>query len=131
MGTNVNIDELLAKMTEFLKNEAKIESIIGQPFKLGEYECVPVMRIGFGLGGGGGEGSTGTTNGGGVAAGVGMGPVGFLVSRGNEINFIPIKQGALSSAIDKIPGLLETILDRTKKTDKVEKTEKAEKKEVK
>ena len=128
MGTNVNIDELLAKMTEFLKNEAKIESIVGQPFKLGEYECVPVMRIGFGLGGGGGEAETGKANGGGIAAGVGMGPVGFLVSRGNEINFIPIKQGTLASAIDKIPGLLETILDRTKKTEKAEKVEKTEKK---
>jgi hypothetical protein len=30
-----NVDELVEKMTEFLKNKAKTETIVGQQFQLG------------------------------------------------------------------------------------------------
>ena len=51
-----NFNESLDKMTEFLKTEAKTETIIGQQFQLGEFSCIPVMSIGLGLAGGSGEG---------------------------------------------------------------------------
>ena len=76
-----NLNEVLGKMTEFLKTEAKTETIIGEQFKLGEYTCVPIMHIGLGFGGGGGEGkgtakdkAEGQGFGAGAAAGMGMGP---------------------------------------------------------
>src|SRR4051812_16461215 len=93
-----NIDDLIGKVTDFLRSEVKTETIIGQQFQLGEFTCVPVISIGLGFGGGTGvhkgmhanknpdeEDGTGT----GGAAGIGMSPVGFLATKGNDIQFIP------------------------------------------
>jgi uncharacterized spore protein YtfJ len=61
-----DLNSLLSQMTDFLKSEAKTETIIGQQFQLGEFTCVPVISIGLGFGGGGGEGYAAT---GGVVGG--------------------------------------------------------------
>ncbi|NNE78200.1 MAG: sporulation protein, partial [Pricia sp.] len=54
----IHFEELLGKITEFIKAEAKTDTIIGNAFDLGEFKCVPVIKVGmgFGSGGGGGEG---------------------------------------------------------------------------
>lgn len=117
-----NLNEMLGKMTEFLKSEAKTETIIGEQFKLGEYTCVPVMSIGLGFGGGGGEGKGNAKNqgegegtGAGGAAGLGMGPVGFLVTRDNDIQFIPARSSkGLSAVFDKLPDLMEKFMEKNK-----------------
>lgn len=122
-----NLNEVLGKMTEFLKSEAKTETIIGQQFKLGEFTCVPVMSIGLGFGGGGGEGKgtakntgEGEGTGTGAGAGMGMGPVGFLVTKGDDIQFIPARSSkGLSSVFEKVPELIDKFIDR-KKTEKAE-----------
>ena len=122
MNTNVNIDELIQKMSDFLKGEAKTETIIGTSFKLGEYDCVPVMRVGFGMGGGGGEGKDDMGQGGtggGVGGGIGMEPVGFLVSRGDQINFLAAKHGVLATALEKLPEVMDKFFKSTKKTEPV------------
>lgn len=118
-----NFNEVLEKMTEFLRSEAKTETIIGQPFKLGEFTCVPVMSIGLGFGGGAGEGKGGTKEKGegegtgiGGAAGLGMGPVGFLVTRNEEIQFISARTSkGLSAAFEKLPDMIERFLNKTQK----------------
>ncbi len=120
-----NLNDMLGKMTEFLKSEAKTETIIGQQFKLGDYTCVPVMSVGLGFGGGGGEGKgnnkkagEGEGIGAGGGAGLGMGPVGFLVTRGSEIQFIPTRTSkGLGSAFEKIPDILDKFLDKNKKSE--------------
>ena len=118
-----NLNDMLAQMTEFLKNEAKTETIIGSQFQLGEFTCVPVMSVGLGFGGGGGEGK-GTTKdnqagegvGSGGGAGLGMGPVGFLASRGAEIQFIPTRSSkGLGAAFEKLPELVEKFMDKKDK----------------
>ena len=117
-----NLNEVLGQMTEFLKSEAKTETIIGQQFKLGEFTCVPVMSIGLGFGGGGGEGKgtakntgEGEGTGAGAGAGMGMGPVGFLVTKGNEIQFIPTRSSkGLSAVFEKVPDLIEKFMDKKK-----------------
>lgn len=122
-----NLNDLLSKMTEFLKSEAKTETIIGQEFKLGEFTCVPVMTIGLGFGGGGGEGKSPSKNAGegqgaGGGAGLGMSPVGFLATKGGDIQFIPTRNSkGLAAAFEKVPDLLEKFLDKNKKqeTEKV------------
>lgn len=119
-----NLNEIIEKVTEFLKSEAKTETIIGQQFKLGEFTCVPVMSIGLGFGGGGGEGKGNTKNavegegtGAGGGAGMGMGPVGFLVSKGDDIQFIPAKSSrGLGAAFEKLPDLLEIFLKKNNKS---------------
>ncbi|MEY3416149.1 MAG: hypothetical protein RL060_260 [Bacteroidota bacterium] len=122
-----NLNDMLSNITEFLKSEAKTETIIGQQFQLGEFTCVPVMSIGLGFGGGGGEGkgtakgsSEGEGMGAGGGAGMGMGPVGFLVVKGSEIQFITTRSHkGFSAVFEKIPDLLEKYLDKTQKVEKV------------
>ena len=53
---NMQLDDVITKVTDFLKNEAKTETVVGAQFKLGEFTCVPVIRLGLGFGFGGGEG---------------------------------------------------------------------------
>jgi len=114
-----NFDELIQRMSEFLKSEAKTETIVGKEFKLGEYSCVPVMSIGMGIGGGSGEGTDpakkATGEGGGIGGGMGLAPVGFLVSRGDQIQFIASKGGgAMSAAFEKLPDLLGKFMEARK-----------------
>ena len=121
-----NLNDMLGKMTEFLKSEAKTETIIGQQFKLGDFTCVPVISIGLGFGGGGGEGKgkgnsksagegEGEGTGAGGAAGVGMGPVGFLVTKGSDIQFIPTSTSkGLSAVFEKLPDMMEKYFDKSK-----------------
>lgn len=118
-----NLNDVLEKITEFLKSEAKTETIIGQQFKLGEFTCVPVMSIGIGFGGGGGEGkSTKSENGEGTgsagAGGMGMAPIGFLASRDNDIQFISVHSPkGVGSVFEKLPSLLEKFLDKNRKAE--------------
>lgn len=113
---NNNLNEMLGKLTEFLKSETKTETVIGKQFELGEFKCVPVIGVGFGLGAGGGEGNSekaGQGSGAGGGAGIGMAPVGFLVTKGSEIQFIPTRHSkGLGAAFEKLPDLLEKYLDK-------------------
>lgn len=109
-----NFEEVLVKVTEFLKTEAKTETVVGKEFKLGEFTCVPVIRVGLGFGYGGGEGGDdkhGHGEGSGAGAGIGIEPLGFLVTRNAEISFVPSKTShGLSAAFEKMPDVLEKFL---------------------
>ena len=114
METNFNV--VIEKLTEFLHREAKTETVVGEQFILGEFTCVPVVRVGMGLGSGGGEGdSSKNGKGQGLGAGVGMGiePIGFLVTKGSEISFISTHQEkGISKMFDKVPDLIKTLLEK-------------------
>ncbi len=109
----LHFEELLGKITEFIKSEAKTETVIGKQFELGEFKCVPVIKVGMGFGSGGGEGSqpkTGHGQGAGAGAGVGIEPIGFLVSKEEEISFIATgKTQGLAAAFEKVPDLIEKL----------------------
>jgi len=117
-----NFNELLGKLTEFLKSEVKTETIIGQQFQLGEFTCVPVISVGMGLGTGGGEGkgsSKKSGDGEGLgslgAAGMGLGPVGFLVANGSDIRFISTRGAkGLSAVLEKAPDIIEKYFEKEK-----------------
>lgn len=117
---NTNFDEILVKITDFLKNETKTETVIGQQFKLGEFDCVPVMRVGLGFGFGEGEGESEKEKahggGSGAGAGFGMEPMGFLATKGGEITFVPTKHArGLTVALEKLPDVLSKYFESTKK----------------
>lgn len=109
----LHFEELLGKVTDFIKSEAKTETVVGKQFELGQFKCVPVIKVGMGFGSGGGEGSqpkTGQGQGGGAAAGVGIEPIGFLVSKGEEISFLAAgKTHGLAAAFEKVPDLIEKL----------------------
>ena len=117
---NMQLDDVITKVTDFLKNEAKTETVVGAQFKLGEFTCVPVIRLGlgFGFGGGEGEGDTpkngkGKGEGSGAGAGTGIEPMGFLVTRGEEINFISTKSSkGLSAMFEKAPDILSKYFEK-------------------
>lgn len=114
-----NINEILGRVTDFLKTEANTETVVGKAFELGEFKCVPVIKIGLGFGYGSGEGTTEKDHakgqGGGAGAGIGIEPIGFLVNRGTEIMFVPSKNSkGLTAMFEKVPELLEKYFSREK-----------------
>jgi len=120
-----NLEEMLNKVLEQLTSAARTETVIGEPFKLGEFTCVPVIKIGmgFGSGAGGAEDDKKGGKGGGAGAGIGMEPIGFLVSRGEEISMISVARSkGLQSIFEKVPDLVEKLMD--KKKDKKDKNKK-------
>ncbi len=114
----MNFETMLQRLTEFIQKEAKTETVIGEPFELGGFACVPVIRIGVGFGSGGGMGDSakaGKGEGGGAAAGIGIDPIGFLVTKGDEISFVSTHQNkGLSSIFEKVPDLLEKLANKKK-----------------
>ena len=52
---NLPFDEMIKQITDFMKTEAKTETVMGEPFELGAYKCVPVIKVGMGFGSGGGR----------------------------------------------------------------------------
>jgi uncharacterized spore protein YtfJ len=119
---DLHFEELLGKITDFIKNEAKTETVVGEPFELGEFKCIPVIKVGMGFGSGGGEGirtKNEKTEGVGAGAGMGIEPIGFLVTKGDDISFLETgKSHGLAAAFEKVPELIEKIYD--KRTNKEE-----------
>lgn len=119
----LNYEETVKRLTDFLTNEAKTETVIGQSFQLGEFTCVPVIKFGIGIGYGGGEGhgdtpAKGKGEGSGIGGGGGLGvaPIGFLVTCGDQISFISTHTSSgLGAAFEKVPELLERFMDKQKK----------------
>ena len=113
-----NMEEVLNKVMEQMNSVAKTKTVIGDPFKLGEFTCVPVIKIGVGFGSGGGGSAEADEKGkkvGGAGAGIGMEPIGFLVSRGDEISMVSVARSkGLQSVFEKVPDLLESIIKNRK-----------------
>lgn len=120
---DIPYNDMLDQVTDFMKEEANTRTIVGEAFSLGEFSCIPVIRVGLGFGTGGGEGDGAASEnkkgghgaGGGAGAGLGIEPIGFLASRGDQISFIPSKiNSGLSAAFEKVPDLLSKYMDMKK-----------------
>lgn len=113
---DLHFEELLNKITDFMKTEANTDTVIGKTFELGEFKCVPVIKVGMGFGTGGGEGTElkkGKGQGAGAGGGVGIEPIGFLVTRKEEISFLETgSPHGLSAAFEKIPDLIEKFANK-------------------
>ena len=113
---NMNFEEMLGKVTELLHSEAQSKTVIGEQFTLGEFTCVPVVKLGLGFGSGGGEGEDSKKvkgGGGGSGGALGIAPVGFLVSRAGEISFLSTeKSKGLSQVFEKVPDLIEKFMEQ-------------------
>ncbi len=111
----LHFEELLSQITDFIKTEANTETVVGKQFELGEFTCVPVIKVGMGFGSGGGEGTEAKgSKGEGMGAGAGMGiePIGFLVTRGDEISFLEAgKTHGLAAAFEKVPDMITKIAE--------------------
>lgn len=130
---DINIENLLDKVSDHVKTLASTDTILGDEFTLGEFTCRPVIRVGTGFGSGAGTGKDPKSNkgeGGGAGAGIGITPLGFLTTRGDQIYFIPSdKKTALSSLIDKVPDLVEKVAGMKKKEETKEEKKEEEQEE--
>lgn len=112
------IDDLLPRITNFLREEAKTETVVGEVFQLGEFSCVPVIRMGLGFGAGLGEGEDSKKShgeGGGAGAGIGIEPIGFLVTHKDTITFLPTRpKSGLSTAFEQLPELMNKFMEMRK-----------------
>ena len=110
--------EMLNDITHFMENEATTKTVVGEAFKLGEFSCIPVIRVGMGFGSGGGERDLPKQEhdeGMGAGAGMGIEPIGFLVSKKDEIEFISTKTSpGLAMAFEKAPELIEKYFEGRK-----------------
>ncbi|MBT8183089.1 MAG: sporulation protein [Eudoraea sp.] len=120
----LHFEEFLGKITDFIKSEAKTETVIGEEFQLGEFKCIPVIKVGMGFGSGGGEGiEAKARKGQGMGAGAGMGiePIGFLVTKDDEISFIEAgKAHGLAAAFEKVPDLINKYVETINKKEEEE-----------
>ncbi len=119
-----NLEDMLNKVLEQLKDMAKTETVIGEAFILGEFTCVPVIKVGmgFGSGGGGAEDDKKGGKGGGAGAGIGMEPIGFLVTKGDEISMISVSRSkGVQSIFEKVPDLVDKLIQLRKEKDKEKK----------
>lgn len=120
---SINFESLLKSVLDHLRTVAKTETVIGEQFTLGEYVCAPVIRLGMGFGSGGGLGEShkeGKGRGGGVGGGIGVEPVAFIVSRGDQIQILNVNKSsssgkAFESLIEKAPDLMDKFADMKKK----------------
>ncbi len=116
---DLHLEEVMGRLSDFLTHEARTETVIGEAFQLGEFHCIPVVRVGMGFGSGGGGGDAPKqVHGEGLGAGAGLGiePIGFLVARGKEIEFVSTKTNkGLAAAFEKVPDLLNKYLEMRKK----------------
>lgn len=116
---NLHFEELLGQITDFIKSEAKTETVVGEQFELGAFKCVPVIKVGLGFGSGGGEGvetKSKKSEGMGAGAGIGIQPIGFLVTKDDQISFLEAgKTHGLAAAFEKVPDLIEKIYDKKSK----------------
>lgn len=115
MEINASLDKMLSTVTDFMKTEANSETVIGKPFQLGEYSCIPVIKVGLGFGYGTGEQKTKEHEGAGGmggGAGIGIAPIGFLCSHGKEITFVPANNSKGFAAIfEKVPELISKYME--------------------
>ena len=113
-----NLEQIIEQISNFMKEEAKTETVIGESFRLGEYDCIPVISVGMGFGTGGGEGDDEKDrHGTGMGAGAGMGisPIGFLVAKDDNISFVSTKANkGLAAAFEKVPDILGKFLESRK-----------------
>jgi len=117
-----NFESLIEKLSEKVKGFANTQTVVGEEFKLGEYTCKPVIKLGVGFGSGSGEGCKGKSDegkGSGAGAGIGISPVGFLVAGKDGISFVPAsnKKG-LDSIFEKVPDLMEKMMDMKDRKEK-------------
>ena len=120
----VNFKEMLNEVSEHVKSLANTSTVIGEEFELGDYKCKPVIKVGLGFGSGGGTGddhkSKCNGTGAGAGGGVGIAPVGFLVTKGDEIQFIASNhKGGLSTLFEKMPEMMEKCMDYKKEKEEM------------
>jgi uncharacterized spore protein YtfJ len=103
------VQEMTKTITDTLRGMANSEAVVGKPFKLGQYDVVPIIsvRIGFGTGGADGEHpQQGRGAGAGGAGAVKVEPIAFLAASEKEITLLNVKGKGFEKVFEAIPNFV-------------------------
>lgn len=108
-------------MVNTIKESISTNTVIGESMEFGAVTLIPVMSVYFGFGGGGGHDGRTDGKGGGSGAGGGGGArlhvTGFIVVKGDEVNFLPTgRGGAVEKIMDSLPELLEKAMSKGRRS---------------
>ncbi|EYE87763.1 sporulation protein YtfJ [Fervidicella metallireducens AeB] len=142
--SNHPIEGLMKTTMDSLKEMIDVNTIVGDPVKLGDDGVIiPISKVSIGFASGGTEFSNTNSQseedysskfpfGGGSGAGVSVQPVAFLVVNKDQVKLLPVDEvNSIERIIDSIPDFVETIAKMFKKNnenkeDKIENTIKAD-----
>ena len=104
--------EILKSLVGELKSIASTETIVGEPFSMGEFTIIPISRVSLGVGAGGGTGGAqqkgATGEGGGGGGGIRISPVALVAARGDDLHVHMLGRGAaFTNTLEKMPDLME------------------------
>ncbi len=103
-----------------LKNFIKSETVIGDPYTIGDVTLIPInsVKVGFGYGGTDFNKKTDSQGGGG---GVLLTPVAFIVAKGDDVSIHSLNAGTIENVMTKVPEVVDkfiSVFQRTQKKDK-------------
>ncbi len=105
-GSKSVMDSMFEKLEKFLRTE----TVVGEPFQVGDITMVPVITVTFGLGGGEGSGKDNKGNdGSGTGGGLGckISPNAMLVIKDGAVNVIPLtSRGSLDKLFEMVPDII-------------------------
>ena len=105
--------ELFNTLFEKLENFIKTETVVGDPFQVGNITMVPIISVSFGVGGGEGSGKDDKGNdglGGGGGVGAKITPNSMLVIKNDEISVVPLtSRGSLEKIAEMVPEIIAKV----------------------
>ena len=85
-------EQLVERLAEQVGAQAGVHAVFGEPIRTGDAVVVPVARVRWGFGGGGGQSAVEQASGSGGGGGVMSDPAGYLVIRGDGVQFHSISR---------------------------------------
>ncbi len=105
--------EVFNTLFEKLEKFIRTETVVGEPFQVGNITMVPVITVSFGVGGGEGAGKDNKGNdgsGGGGGVGCKIAPNAILVVKNEELSVIPLtNRGSLEKIVEMVPEILSKV----------------------
>jgi len=108
-----NGSEVFNTLFEKLEKFIRTETVVGEPFQVGNITMVPIITVSFGVGGGEGSGKDNKGNdgsGGGGGVGCKIAPNAMLVIKNDELSVVPLtSRGSLERIVEMVPDILTKV----------------------
>ena len=121
------IENLLGTSMQKIHEMVDVNTIIGEPIKVGEnVTIIPVSKVSYGFASGGSDLPSKQERalfGGGAGAGISIDPIAFIVITGDDVKVLPYAAppaGTSDRAVSIIPEMFDKVVALFKKKDKAE-----------
>ncbi len=106
-------DTVFNTLFESLEKFIRTETVVGEPFQVGNITMVPIISVSFGVGGGEGSGKDNKGNdgsGGGGGVGCKISPNAILVIQNDALSVVPLtNRGSLEKIVEMVPEILTKV----------------------